>query len=742
MPVKDNNLSGVIRVFVILLAVVTLIAAVFQFVTYYGSSAKRIDSFGSNNVSELLSQIQKAYADKVITNFNMLKAIDEHFAEKSIDENFYFSAEREYVKNRQIELGAEAVVFIDSSGNYISSDGKDGNLELGVGRITLFNEKNRIAQYCQGDFGKEIFIFAVPVQTYTIDGICYNALGIVYTLEYIQHILDMEAYNGTAALYVMDKNGDMAVTSRNSNDIFEDLEFNILKEYYSCGFISERELTNSLDSIREANKGSVDIKKEELHYFEYEPVANTGYVIACEVSKRVAQLPMSDYKHMVTRSFGIMYIFVAVSFGIALMCGIAARTDRIKNKIRLEAERKANKEKSDFLSAVSHDIRTPMNAIIGMTNIALENMDNTTKIKNCLLKIRYAGEHLYTLINDILDISAMENGKMKLCPEAASVNDIAENLLTFLAPQAEAKEQKITVNMRNIISEYVYIDVRRLNQVYINILSNAVKYTPKGGNIEVQFDELKSDNPGKVVLVYSVKDDGIGMSEDFVKIIFCQFTRAMDVKSREEEGTGLGMAIAKQIVDEMDGKIDIKSTEGEGSTFTVMIEADTAEPPETDDSEEQQENSDTDLIIQGSGEVSDDESIEGMSVLIAEDNDLNWEVISEQLKSYGINAERACNGAECVRKFSESDVRGFDVIFMDLRMPVMDGLRAASEIRKLDREDAADIPVIAMTASTLSDDIRLCMDAGMQGHVAKPIDIKQVVKVLCEVKKSVDIFLP
>jgi two-component system sensor histidine kinase/response regulator len=252
----------------------------------------------------------------------------------------------------------------------------------------------------------------------------------------------------------------------------------------------------------------------------------------------------------------------------------------------------------------------------------------------------------------------------------------------------------------------------------------------------VQFDELKSDNPGKVILVYSVKDDGIGMSEDFVKIIFCQFTRAMDVKSRQEEGTGLGMAIAKQIVDEMDGKIDIKSTEGEGSTFTVMIEADTAEPPETDDSEEQQENSDTDLIVHGSGEVSDNESIEGMSVLIAEDNDLNWEVISEQLKSYGINAKRACNGAECVRKFSESDVRGFDVIFMDLRMPVMDGLRAASEIRKLDREDAGDIPIIAMTASTLSDDIRLCMAAGMQGHVAKPIDIKEVVKVLCKVKKK------
>ena len=360
------------------------------------------------------------------------------------------------------------------------------------------------------------------------------------------------------------------------------------------------------------------------------------------------------------------------------------------------------------------------------------------------MKIRYAGEHLYTLINDILDISAMENGKMKLCPEAASVNDIAENLMTFLAPQAEAKEQKITVNMRSIISEYVYIDVRRLNQVYINILSNAVKYTPKGGNIEVQFDELKSDNPGKVILVYSVKDDGIGMSEDLVKIIFCQFTRAMDVKSRQEEGTGLGMAIAKQIVDEMDGKIDIKSTEGEGSTFTVMIEADTAEPPETVDCKEQRENSDTDLIVHGSGGVSEDEGIkciEGMSVLIAEDNDLNWEVISEQLKSYGINAKRACNGAECVRIFSESNVRDFDVIFMDLRMPVMDGLRAASEIRKLDREDAGDIPVIAMTASTLSDDIKLCMDAGMQGHVAKPIDIKEVVKVLCKVKKSVDIYL-
>lgn len=748
MPVKENNLSGVIRIFVIFLAVITLTAAIFQFVNYYGSSVNRIDSFGNNAVRDILVQTAKAYSDKTAANLNMLKAVDEYFTEQKFYETNNFAAQTEYLTNKKAELGAEAVVFIEGDGQYVSADGREGNLELGAGKTALFNEKNVIAQYCRGDFGTEIFIFAVPIQPFTVDERCFSAIGAVYDLEQVRKIIDIEAFNGDAGTYVLDKNGCLAAAGKNKMDDMINLELNLLESYYERGYISEGELNNSLGEIREAKSGDVDIKKEELYYFEYEPVGDTGYVVVCEVSKHAAQLPMSDYKHMITRSFGIMYIFVATSFIIALMCGIAVRTDRIKNKLRLEAERKVNKEKSDFLSAVSHDIRTPMNAIIGMTNIALENTKNVSKMRNCLLKIRYAGEHLYTLINDILDISAMENGKMKLCPEAASVSDIAENLLTFLAPQAASKEQKITVNMKNILCSYIYIDVRRLIQVYINILSNAVKYTPKGGNIEVEFDELESETPGKVTLVYSVKDNGIGMSEDFIKIIFCQFTRAMDVKSRKEEGTGLGMAIAKQIVDEMDGKIDIKSAEGEGSTFTVMIETDMAEPPAADMCgeaamnlcEEQNPPHTAKTTVPshiGKTEISPQElNAAGMRVLIAEDNDLNWEVISEQLDGYSIIAERANDGIDCVKKFSESGINHFDVIFMDLRMPRMDGLRAASEIRKLKREDAGTIPIFAMTADVLSADVKLCKEAGMQGHLAKPINIKQVVEVLDKIKKG------
>ena len=512
---------------------------------------------------------------------------------------------------------------------------------------------------------------------------------------------------------------------------------------------------------------------------------------------------------------------------------------------REEAET-ASRSKGEFLSNMSHDIRTPMNAIVGMTAIATAHMDDPQQVQNCLKKITMSSKHLLGLINDVLDMSKIESGKMTLSEELVSLREVMDSIVSIVQPQVKAKRQKFNISIFNILSENVHCDSVRLNQVLINLLSNAIKFTPEGGSIDVTLHEEASPKGEDYVrLRIQVKDTGIGMSEEFRQHIFESFAREDNKRIHRTEGTGLGMAITKYIVDAMDGQITVESQQGAGTRFDVVLDLKRAEERVEDmilpdwvmlvvDDDQQlcestvdslrsigiraewvmdgedavkmatrhhREHNDYHVIlldwklpdmdgIQTArelrrqlgddvpillisaydwSEIEEEARAAGISgflmkplfrstlyyglkpymgveeatvvqeeqapefvnkrVLVAEDNELNWEIASELLHDLGLELEWAENGEVCAEMFRKSQPGYYDAILMDIRMPIMNGYEATDAIRAMSRPDAS-LPIIAMTADAYSDDIQRCLSHGMNAHVAKPIDIDEVARVL------------
>ncbi len=512
--------------------------------------------------------------------------------------------------------------------------------------------------------------------------------------------------------------------------------------------------------------------------------------------------------------------------------------------------KEANNAKTQFLSSMSHDIRTPMNAIIGMTTLASKHLDDTEYMKNCLNKMALASNHLLTLINDVLDISKVESGKMSLNPIVFSLADTVNNLANIVRQQISGKCQKFDVRVHNIKKEYLFADELRLNQIFINILTNAVKYTPEGGHIIMDLrEEFIAGVSDKVRVIYSVEDTGIGMSKEFQKYMYDSFSRANPENHGDVQGTGLGLTISKTMVDLMKGTIECESDINKGTKFTVTLDLPIAErimddlilPPMevllADDDEiflesaantlrqmgispdcvtngedavkkaveRHDQNNDYPVIIvdwQMPGmngietirqirakvgpyvsiivvsayewhdieaiakeagadgfiskpffpsnvyenmtrilglrtDVHNDEELDtwrpniaGMHVLVAEDNDINWEIAEEILALYRVTSVRAKNGQKCIEMLNASEDGEYDLVLMDIKMPIMDGYETTLAIRKSEREYIRDISVVAMTADAFSEDIQRCKDVGMNGHIAKPLNISNFVSVL------------
>jgi signal transduction histidine kinase/DNA-binding response OmpR family regulator len=546
---------------------------------------------------------------------------------------------------------------------------------------------------------------------------------------------------------------------------------------------------------------------------------------------------------------GIVAIGLLILFIIDII-QMSHLNQRLQETAR-EAEA-ANKAKTDFLSTMSHDIRTPMNAIIGLTTLAAKNVGDAESTSESLRKINLAGNHLLTLINDILDISKVESGKLSINPLTFSIVESVENLVNISQPMIREKNIDFSFNVDNIEKEYLYTDQLRLNQIYINILSNAIKYTEPGGRVSVSLREDPSEIPGCIKLTYVVSDTGIGMSPEFMETMYQPFSRQVDSRVNSVQGTGLGLAITKQMVDLLGGTIDCQSEPGRGTTFTVVLDVTAAdrqrdemrlEPVDVlvvDDDEimlqttaasivslgaaaEQAQSGaealdmirhrhdsgkDYDIIIVdlrmpqmdgvetirrirtdlkidtpviltsaydwsdiedeakdagatafvrkplfrstlydringliGKGSLSqepeDDHSdLSGLHVLIAEDNDINWEILSAMLGMFGITSDRAENGRICVDKVREAKEGSYDLIFMDVQMPEMNGLDATRAIRSMDGHWASSVPIIAATADAFSENITECLNAGMNGHIAKPVDIKLVIKEIRRIKEE------
>ena len=524
----------------------------------------------------------------------------------------------------------------------------------------------------------------------------------------------------------------------------------------------------------------------------------------------------------------------------------AEQAQQKAEQAQLEAEQ-ASKAKSEFLSNMSHDIRTPMNAIVGMTTIATANINNKDQVYNCLKKIALSSKHLLGLINDVLDMSKIESGKMTLSCEQVSLREVMDSIVSIVQPQVKAKRQSFDVSIHDISTENVYCDGVRLNQVLLNLLSNAIKFTPDGGTIHIALYEEASPKGDEYVRIHiQVRDSGIGMSPEFMAHMFDAFSREDSRRVRRTEGTGLGMSITKYIVDAMDGTIEVNSTQGKGTEFKITLDMEKAETLEADmvlpawnmlvvDDDAQLCESAVDSlkaigihadwthdgedairkVVERAGRVDNyqiilldwklpgidgletarrirrslgsnvpillisaydwseieadareagingfiskplfkstlyhglkpflapdehedkeqaekNNSLSGRRVLLAEDNELNWEIASELLSELGLELDWAENGQICLDKFLANPPGTYDAVLMDLRMPVMDGYEATRRIRTSGRPDA-ELPIIAMTADAFAEDAQHCLEAGMNAHVAKPIDVQDVARLL------------
>lgn len=377
---------------------------------------------------------------------------------------------------------------------------------------------------------------------------------------------------------------------------------------------------------------------------------------------------------------------------------------------------KANKEKSDFLSRMSHDIRTPMNVIVGMTGLALDKIEEPEKVKGYLEKIEAEGAHLQNLINDILDISAIESGKFRVNLRENNLDAMLKRINDAVKSQVGARELDYTFTRGDIKYPILMMDKLRISQIYSNLLSNAIKYTPMGGKVNFDIWQEDDERAGWIVLCARVKDTGIGMSESFMENMFAEFVRGTDTRINKIQGSGLGLAIVKQLTDLMDGTVETKSQEKKGTEFLIKI------PLQYVDKTQNQESS--------SVKKTTFAELKGKRILIAEDYDLNFEITNELLRVQGVETVRAIHGEEAVEQFKKSDENEFDAILMDIQMPVMDGMEATRVIRSMHRADAKTIPIIAMTANAFAEDASDCLEAGMNAHLAKPVDVTLMLQTL------------
>lgn len=390
----------------------------------------------------------------------------------------------------------------------------------------------------------------------------------------------------------------------------------------------------------------------------------------------------------------------------------------------------ASRAKGKFLSDMSHEIRTPMNVILGYASIAQNNMDNRDqdKVKDCLEKIKEAGNHLIGIINDVLEVSRIEQGKINIENEESDIYELMTDFYNLVEIQAAVKKQKMTINLEGITDKYVYMDWTRISQVLINLINNAIKYTPVGGHIDVIVKEDCNNNIGDNIHNYIiiVKDNGRGIDEKDMPSLFDLYTRGAYDNDISVEGTGLGLSISKQIIELMNGTIDVDSKLGEGTTFTVKLPLQYVVRTQAD--KNITDNGKDNNIIKN------DQSLSDIKVMVVDDNQYNREIACELLRENGAHIIECASGSEAVDyiKYRNGIV---DIILMDVCMPDMDGFEATRLIRQLEKDRWQDIPIVAMTANAFDEDRKKALEHGMNGHIAKPFDIDTFAETVLEYVK-------
>lgn len=681
-------------------------------------------NMSASNLRRVAQQNCMVYDMRFADNRSMLRNVSETlrmFNQMSTEE---LSA---YLDRSAAGNNLFGIYLIDSEGYAMGKSGerekirKSADLELLLeGREEIF----RVGLY--NDLEDAVFV-GIPVEPYEVAGRRVAALAMAYSNTALYDSLNQELYDGDATVILADGYGNtfMHVAGKETEEKYYDT----VEEYFSgLKFSDKNKLSEMTESAIRGQGTTTWVRDEQREYclsvlpFEsmdgYQLFMVPSEVIEASVRGKLDEVLWQSGLSLVLAALMLIYFnLYTYRLDKAQYMEIASARD---------AAEAANRAKSSFLSNVSHDIRTPMNAITGMARIARENISDEKCVADCLTKIDVSSRLLLGIINDVLDMSKIEAQKIELASQAISLTELVESNRMLVEKKAEEKQLSLTVHCENISHDTVLGDPVRISQIIMNILSNAVKCTPDGGRITVEASELPCGREGQGRYRFVISDTGVGMSEEFQKHIFEPFTQENDFGRSSYKGTGLGMAITKNLVEMMGGHIEVESSPGKGSVFRVELVL-----PLTSRTAVLREKEECTGSVFKSEEIMN--CLRGKQCLLVEDNELNAEIAEAFLSMAGMKSMKAVNGREAVERYLKMEPGFFDVILMDILMPVMNGYDACREIRASGRPDSLTVPIVAMTANAFSEDVERAGKSGMNAHITKPVDADRMMHVLKEV---------
>ena len=700
---------------------------------------KQAEQERSSQLEEMSSQLRVNLHYNLETHWNLVASIKDYVNAQSFSSK---EQAQQGIKEAEgifhTELYGCRIMLLDAMGRGYTTDGEVGiwddlkYLADGAVKHTFVTDTSNV----KGTY----LAFSHKLQS-TSDserGLRFTHMVLLKEISTIRKYYTTESYGGHAATYIINRNGTLAYYDADNEDILGVRNvFKALREGTYSGSKDFATMRQQLNNYGIAT-ASVLLKDNEYYYCLAKMAEYDMTIMLLVPAEYVAVSTMT----MLQSALRIQVVFTVLLLGLVLlalisivraersskMIKIEKETNQKLNKLRVAAEdalkvaESASKAKSTFLSNMSHDIRTPMNAIIGFATLALDDIRDGKKVEDYLSKILSSSKHLLGLINDILDMSRIESGKVVLEEQETDLVTTLQELQSIMEGQAKERKLKLHVDYSNLRDRHVYCDKTRLNQVMFNLLANAVKFTSEGGSIWLTMSQLEPTYEVEDRAIYEirVKDTGIGMDKAFIKHIFEPFERERTSTVSKIQGTGLGMAITKNIVDMMGGTIEVESQKGVGTEFIIRLE----------------------LRLQAEAGVANEDGTKqhghaegvaefaGKRLLLAEDNELNREIACMLLSKYGFVIDTAENGQEAVDLVAASAPDYYDLVLMDIQMPVMDGHEATRRIRNLKDKELAKVPVVAMTANAFDEDRKAAKECGMNGFISKPINMQEVVQAL------------
>ena len=709
---------------------------------------------GKSSMGAVVEQIQQTYDLQVNGYYSRLRMLEDFLTQEGV-RSIELDRNKKFFEAWQKE-SESTLIFLQENGKAITTDGTKLRVDMPSKLLLDLRNGYNIGKLVSLDYNqkkKDGYLVAIPCQEYTIKGETYTAIGTLYDHSKLDSMLSVKSYNGNAYLFMLDNDGNITYTNQKEDKFFRN--YFLLKHLKGDQAITEEEADSLQKKLDGREQGVELVESDKPYYLGYCPIENNNTMLICIVEKSVVDNVLRDYQKTIVFETILMAGFILLLFA-GLFYSISRRSlaeqkaeyEKRNNEIQTQAMKEmeesnkklkkaknittealqtaenANKAKTDFLSNMSHDIRTPMNAIIGMTSLIRHDADNKAKVIEYADKIDISSQHLLGIINDVLDMSKIEAGKTVFKYTDFSILDFITELNAIFHSQIDEKNQTLTIIKENIRHEWVNGDQVHLMQIFSNLVSNAVKYTQEGGKIQFLVEECETKSSVYAKYRFLVSDNGMGMSADFKDTIFDAFTRAESSMTNKIQGTGLGMAITKNLVEAMGGTIDVESELSQGSCFEVLIDLRIAE----------------DRFVSSAEQVEKDEPagnvLKGMRFLCAEDNELNAEILMELLKIEGAECTICENGKRVLEAFEQSVPGDYDMILMDVQMPVMNGYEATKAIRRSSHELAKTIPIIAMTANAFSEDIQHSLAAGMNAHVSKPVEMKVLEKTIRSIKSG------